>query len=174
GEERRSAERVSEIGARRGPGARRLTAKGPAHAREDALVQRGQGPRLHPHRRGRTAFRPRRRLCRGQTTAGPLRTARGQLRDHRNRRRPAGDERGSCRRGLPPARPHAGSRRCPTMSTAKRQQTMAKRNRERAVEEKRTLKRLKKQAAKAAKAAGEPLPEEQVATEFGEAEPDVG
>jgi hypothetical protein len=60
------------------------------------------------------------------------------------------------------------------MSTAKRQQTMAKRNRERAVEEKRTLKRLKKQAAKAAKAAGEPLPEEQVETEFGEAEPDVG
>jgi hypothetical protein len=60
------------------------------------------------------------------------------------------------------------------MSTAKRQQTMAKRNREREVEEKRTLKRLKKQAAKAAKAAGEPLPEEQVTTEFGEAEPDVG
>ena len=60
------------------------------------------------------------------------------------------------------------------MSTAKRQQTMAKRNRERAVEEQRTLKRLKKQAAKAAKAAGEPLPGEQVATEFGEAEPDVG
>jgi hypothetical protein len=41
------------------------------------------------------------------------------------------------------------------MSTAKRQQTMAKRNRERAVEEKRTLKRLKKQAARAEKAAGE-------------------
>jgi hypothetical protein len=40
------------------------------------------------------------------------------------------------------------------MSTAKRQQTMAKRNRERAVEEKRTLKRLKKQAARAEKAAG--------------------
>jgi hypothetical protein len=60
------------------------------------------------------------------------------------------------------------------MSTAKRQQTMAKRNRERAVEEKRTLKRLKKQAAKAAKAAGEQLPGEQVASEFGEAEPDVG
>jgi hypothetical protein len=37
------------------------------------------------------------------------------------------------------------------MSTAKRQQTMAKRNRERAVEEKRTLKRLKKQAARAEK-----------------------
>jgi hypothetical protein len=43
------------------------------------------------------------------------------------------------------------------MSSAKRQQTMAKRNRERAVEEKRTLKRLKKQAAKAEKAAGGPL-----------------
>jgi hypothetical protein len=41
------------------------------------------------------------------------------------------------------------------MSTAKRQQTMAKRNRERAVEEKRTLKRLKKQAARAERAAGE-------------------
>ena len=48
------------------------------------------------------------------------------------------------------------------MSTTKRQQTMAKRNRERAVEEKRTLKRLKKQAAREAKAAGEP----------GESEPD--
>jgi hypothetical protein len=41
------------------------------------------------------------------------------------------------------------------MSTAKRQQTMAKRNRERAVEEKRTLKRLRKQAARSEKAAGE-------------------
>ena len=60
------------------------------------------------------------------------------------------------------------------MSSAKRQQTMAKRNRERAVEEKRTLKRLKKQAAKAAKAAGEPLPGEQFAEESGEAEADVG
>jgi hypothetical protein len=60
------------------------------------------------------------------------------------------------------------------MSSAKRQQTMAKRNRERAVEEKRTLKRLKKQAAKAAKAAGEPLPGEQGAYESGEAEPNVG
>ncbi|HKA26447.1 MAG TPA: hypothetical protein VKD88_03680 [Gaiellaceae bacterium] len=60
------------------------------------------------------------------------------------------------------------------MSTAKRQQTIAKRNRERAVEEKRTLKRLKKQAAKAAKAGGEPLPSEQVAFESGEAGPDVG
>jgi hypothetical protein len=59
------------------------------------------------------------------------------------------------------------------MSSAKRQQTMAKRNRERAVEEKRTLKRLKKQAAKAAKAAGEPLPWEQVADESVEAEPNV-
>jgi hypothetical protein len=46
------------------------------------------------------------------------------------------------------------------MSSAKRQQTMAKRNRERAVEEKRTLKRLKKQAAKAEKAAGGPVAEE--------------
>ena len=41
------------------------------------------------------------------------------------------------------------------MSTAKRQQTMAKRNRERAVEEKRTLKRLRKQAARSERAAGE-------------------
>ena len=46
------------------------------------------------------------------------------------------------------------------MSTAKKQQTMAKRERERAVEEKRTLKRLKKQAARAARAAGETLPDE--------------
>jgi hypothetical protein len=59
------------------------------------------------------------------------------------------------------------------MSSAKRQQTMAKRNRERAVEEKRTLKRLKKQAAKAARAAGEPLPDAQVAEESEEVEPDV-
>lgn len=41
------------------------------------------------------------------------------------------------------------------MSSAKRQQTMAKRNRERAVEEKRTLKRLKKQAARRQNAADE-------------------
>ena len=46
------------------------------------------------------------------------------------------------------------------MSTAKSQQTMAKRNRERAVEERRTLKRLKKQAARDAKAAGETSPYE--------------
>jgi hypothetical protein len=39
-------------------------------------------------------------------------------------------------------------------SSRKRQQTIAKRNRERAVEEKRTLKRLKKQQAKADRAAG--------------------
>jgi hypothetical protein len=60
------------------------------------------------------------------------------------------------------------------MSTAKRQQTQAKRNRERAVEEKRTLKRLKKQAARSAKAAGEPLPGEFVIDESGEAERNVG
>jgi hypothetical protein len=75
------------------------------------------------------------------------------------------------------------------MSSTKRQQTMAKRNRERAVEEKRTLKRLKKQAAKAEKAAGgpvawetaveeepvaeEPVAGEPVAEERSEAEPDV-
>ena len=56
------------------------------------------------------------------------------------------------------------------MSSAKRQQTMAKRNRERAVEEKRTLKRLKKQAAKAEKAAGGPLAEDQLTGLPGEAE----
>jgi|GraSoiStandDraft_28_1057319.scaffolds.fasta_scaffold243830_1 hypothetical protein len=65
------------------------------------------------------------------------------------------------------------------MSSAKRQQTMAKRNRERAVEEKRTLKRLKKQAAKAEKAAGGPLAEDQLTglpsegEAEGEAEPDA-
>jgi hypothetical protein len=59
------------------------------------------------------------------------------------------------------------------MSSTKRQQTMAKRNRERAVEEKRTLKRLKKQAAKAAKAAGGPAVEEQPTGDSREAEPDV-
>ena len=46
------------------------------------------------------------------------------------------------------------------MSVSKRQQTMAKRKRERAVEEKRTLKRLRKQEARAAKQAGE-LPEDE-------------
>src|SRR5258705_10044561 len=40
--------------------------------------------------------------------------------------------------------PAPRSRWRPTMSSTKRQQTMAKRNRERAVEEKRTLKRLKR------------------------------
>jgi len=49
------------------------------------------------------------------------------------------------------------------MSSTKRQQTMAKRERERAVEEKRTLKRLKKQAAKAEKAAGGPMADEAMA-----------
>jgi len=43
------------------------------------------------------------------------------------------------------------------MSSTKRQQTMAKRERERAGEEKRTLKRLKKQAAKAEEGAGGPM-----------------
>ena len=46
-------------------------------------------------------------------------------------------------------------------------------SRERAVEEKRTLKRLKKQAAKAEKAAGGPFGGEPVAGEPSEAEPDV-
>ena len=54
---------------------------------------------------------------------------------------------------------------------------MAKRNRERAVEEKRTLKRLKKQAAKAEKAAGGPVAEEQLtglpSEAEDEAEPDA-
>jgi hypothetical protein len=67
------------------------------------------------------------------------------------------------------------------VSSAKRQQTMAKRNRERAVEEKRTLKRLKKQAAKAEKAAGGPLTGELTGEQLtdeplegeGEAEPGV-
>ena len=59
------------------------------------------------------------------------------------------------------------------MSSAKRQQTMAKRNRERAVEEKRTLKRLKKQAAKAEKAAGGPMADEPMPAEPTEAEPNV-
>ena len=64
------------------------------------------------------------------------------------------------------------------MSSTKRQQTMAKRNRERAVEEKRTLKRLRKQAAKAEKAAGgpmadEPMPDEPTSAEPTEAEPNV-
>jgi hypothetical protein len=40
-------------------------------------------------------------------------------------------------------------------STKKRQQTIAKRNRERAIEEKRTLKRLKKQARREAARTGE-------------------
>jgi hypothetical protein len=59
------------------------------------------------------------------------------------------------------------------MSSTKRQQTMAKRERERAVEEKRTLKRLKKQAAKAEKAAGGPMDDEPMAGEPTEAEPNV-
>jgi hypothetical protein len=55
-------------------------------------------------------------------------------------------------------------------SSRKRQQTIAKRNRERAVEEKRTLKRLEKQAKRAA-ARGEEQPSEglEPPTEPGEA-----
>jgi hypothetical protein len=56
------------------------------------------------------------------------------------------------------------------MSSAKKQQTMAKRNRERLVEEKRTLKRLKKQAARAEKAAGGPVLDE---AEPNEGDPDA-
>jgi hypothetical protein len=44
-------------------------------------------------------------------------------------------------------------------SSRKRQQTIAKRNRERAVEEKRTLKRLEKQAKRAAAREEEQRPE---------------
>src|SRR5213595_450408 len=145
-------------------------AKGTAYARQDALVQRGQGPRIHPHRRRRTALRPWRRLCRGQASARPLRPSRGQLRNRRDQRRPAGNERRSRRRGQPAPGPAPRSRWRPTMSSTKRQQTMAKRNRERAVEEKRTLKRLKKQAAKAEKAALGPLAEDQLTGLPSEAE----
>ena len=57
------------------------------------------------------------------------------------------------------------------MSSTKRQQTMAKRERERAVEEKRTLKRLRKQAAKAEKATGGPMADGPMAHEPTSAEP---
>ncbi|MGB2876096.1 MAG: hypothetical protein WBB76_11570 [Gaiellaceae bacterium] len=46
-------------------------------------------------------------------------------------------------------------------SHKKKRQTIAKRNRERAVEEKRTLKRQKKQAQREAERNGEPFPMEQ-------------
>jgi hypothetical protein len=45
------------------------------------------------------------------------------------------------------------------MANKKRQQTIAKRNRERAIEEKRTLKRLAKQEKREALRSGEPLPD---------------
>jgi hypothetical protein len=55
-------------------------------------------------------------------------------------------------------------------SSRKRQQTIAKRNRERAVEEKRTLKRLEKQAKRAAAHEEEQRPEGlEPPTEPGEA-----
>jgi hypothetical protein len=57
------------------------------------------------------------------------------------------------------------------MSSSKRQQTMAKRNRERAVEEKRTLKRLKKQAARQQNATDETTEVE--APPVAEDQPDV-
>jgi hypothetical protein len=44
------------------------------------------------------------------------------------------------------------------MASKKRQQTINKRNRERAVEEKRTLKRLRKQEKREAARSGEPPP----------------
>ena len=47
------------------------------------------------------------------------------------------------------------------MANKKRQQTINKRNRERAVEEKRTLKRQAKQAKREAARSGEPMPLEQ-------------
>ena len=57
------------------------------------------------------------------------------------------------------------------MSASKRQTTMAKLNRERAVEEKRTRKRLKKQAAREQNAAGA-TSEDEVRPE-AEASPDA-
>src|SRR5205814_4492121 len=88
--------------------------------------------------------------------AGPLRTTGLNFRDRRDSRRAAGRERGHRRGRLPAPGPAARTRRRrPAMSTAKRQQTMAKRNRERSVEEKRTLKRLRKHAARSERAAGE-------------------
>jgi hypothetical protein len=53
------------------------------------------------------------------------------------------------------------------MASRKKQQTIAKRNRERAVEEKRTLKRLKKQEAAAERAAAREA--EQTPSEAGDA-----
>jgi hypothetical protein len=47
------------------------------------------------------------------------------------------------------------------MATKKRQQTINKRNREREVEEKRRLKRERKQAQREAARNGEPMPTEQ-------------
>jgi hypothetical protein len=55
------------------------------------------------------------------------------------------------------------------MANKKRQQTINKRNRERAVEEKRTLKRLRKQEKREAARNGEPM-----AVEPLEPPPDVG
>lgn len=46
------------------------------------------------------------------------------------------------------------------MANKKRQQTINKRNRERAVEEKRTLKRLRRQEKREAARSGEPIPED--------------
>jgi hypothetical protein len=53
------------------------------------------------------------------------------------------------------------------MASRKKQQTIAKRNRERAVEEKRTLKRLKKQEAAAERVAAREA--EQLPNEAGDA-----
>jgi hypothetical protein len=54
-------------------------------------------------------------------------------------------------------------------SNKKRQQTINKRNRERAIEEKRTLKRERKQAMREAARNGEPMPFERLETPDEEA-----
>jgi hypothetical protein len=50
------------------------------------------------------------------------------------------------------------------MGSKKRQQTINKRNRERAVEEKRTLKRQRKQEKREAARSGDPIPDDGVTT----------
>jgi hypothetical protein len=57
------------------------------------------------------------------------------------------------------------------MANKKRQQTINKRNRERAVEEKRTLKRQLKQEKREAARSGEPMPVEQMPVEQMPVEP---
>src|SRR3954469_9534340 len=74
-------------------GARRLLAERTRYARADALVQRGQGLRIHHDRRRRAARGLGQRVCEGREARGALCAQGGHVRGRRQRGRASGAER---------------------------------------------------------------------------------